>query len=974
MAPTDQIAWDEAANSLLDHLRGHCGYAIGVDGYLRVQRLLLSLAPRGALPQEPQQLEGLVRPLVCQSTRDQEAFAEHFKAWVGVYDRRPGIQIGPQDPIQPLNQVLDDVGRWKWRWIAACVIGTLVLAAIVALVRVLPATPAPILQPSAAYRLSPVVGAWALFTLIATASFFLWRRAKADAFLLQREPTGPAVTTNLVVEESDSSIYDSRLLSLAAQGLGQYRRLPSPNLNIPASVEATTKAGGRFVPVQAHRPTVPEYLVLIDRGSSSDLFARFADGIVRRIEEGNVAVERYYFDRIPQQCYTRRGNRPVTIRELAERMPDHRIIVFSDGAGFFNPATSRYAPWMDVFAVWEFRILFTPNPRDYWSAREDLLSRAGWTVAPSEQGEMAAMAQQVEPEKTGGFVPGLLGSVIADERRWLRRSAPPPGQIEDLIADLRISLGASAFFWLCACAVYPAIDWAVALHLGINLRDDTGAPLLRETSFLALSRLPWFRHGKMPDWLRIALLHRMPEPQRRQVRQLLQTLLIGAAVGTPGTVSLEIQQERGSSLTWLTRRLIRRKRAKTNDEDVLRDQVFVDFLSRKDPVALPLPERLAKLLRSGSLSWRGNSGEARPKKTRSALKPMAILGGVRILAAACYLWPAVFLLGWLEAVLLLLSAFLAALMCRRNSLVRFHLIQGTALLICEALGFLIAATLFTGEKAIASIAALGFAILSVVMAVQAARGKTARLPLIGNFALRFANRVTSQPSSAPPTSPLDLKNRVAQAEARDAADPSRLRLPKDADYWVRIGPGEFPFGEDGERVKLAAFQIGRYPVTVWEYGKYLEQTGAERPRDWDEQVRHPGRPVVSVTWHDAQKYCAWAGCALPTEQQWEAAARGPEGRIYPWGSAEPDERRANFSMMVGAPTPVGMFPGGNTPEGVSDLAGNVWEWTRSDYDGESKVVRGACFDFDAAWLRAAVRPGCQPGSRHVSDGFRCVRE
>jgi formylglycine-generating enzyme required for sulfatase activity len=201
------------------------------------------------------------------------------------------------------------------------------------------------------------------------------------------------------------------------------------------------------------------------------------------------------------------------------------------------------------------------------------------------------------------------------------------------------------------------------------------------------------------------------------------------------------------------------------------------------------------------------------------------------------------------------------------------------------------------------------------------------------------------PPPAPAPRTIDLKTRVAEAEARDVADQSRLLLPSDADYWVRIGPGDYPFGEEGKRVKLAAFEIGRYPVTVWEYGKYLEQAGAaRRPSGWEAQVLHPGRPVVNVSWHDAVKYCAWAKCGLPSEEQWEAAARGTEGRIYPWGSAEPDDRRANFNKLVGAPTPVGIFPEGNTPEGMADMAGNVWEWTASDYDKLAKVVRGACFD------------------------------
>ncbi len=134
--------------------------------------------------------------------------------------------------------------------------------------------------------------------------------------------------------------------------------------------------------------------------------------------------------------------------------------------------------------------------------------------------------------------------------------------------------------------------------------------------------------------------------------------------------------------------------------------------------------------------------------------------------------------------------------------------------------------------------------------------------------------------------------------------------------------------------------------------------------------------MVGVTWYDAQSYCEWAGCQLPTEQQCEFAARGTPERIHPWGpeGQDPDEHRANFGMSVGEPTPVGMFPDGDPPEGVADMAGNVWEWTRSGYDKETKVVRGASFDGVARYLRAAFRVWGGPGFRVGGIGFRCVRE
>jgi formylglycine-generating enzyme required for sulfatase activity len=220
------------------------------------------------------------------------------------------------------------------------------------------------------------------------------------------------------------------------------------------------------------------------------------------------------------------------------------------------------------------------------------------------------------------------------------------------------------------------------------------------------------------------------------------------------------------------------------------------------------------------------------------------------------------------------------------------------------------------------------------------------------------------------TKGIGLKTRVAAAEALDQAAQSRLRTPGDEDYWVELRGGTFTSGDPEaygslpvKRIRVPAFRMGRFPVTVWEYGKYLEDSKAEEPPKWEQQAEHPGRPVVYVTWYEAQRYCEWASakwnirCALPTEEQWEFAARGIESRIYPWGGEEqePDEHRANFYGMVGEPTPVGLFPDGSTPDGVADMAGNVWEWTRGDFDKDSKVMRGASFNGGATFLRAADR-------------------
>ena len=148
--------------------------------------------------------------------------------------------------------------------------------------------------------------------------------------------------------------------------------------------------------------------------------------------------------------------------------------------------------------------------------------------------------------------------------------------------------------------------------------------------------------------------------------------------------------------------------------------------------------------------------------------------------------------------------------------------------------------------------------------------------------------------------------------------------------------------------------------------------------------------MVEVSWYEAAAYCKWAGGRLATEAEWECAARcGRDGVRYPWGNEEPDEHRANFAGRPGHPTPVGLYPGGATPSGIDDLAGNVWEWVRDWWvgyseaeaenprgpeEGASKVLRGGAWYSVARNLRVSYRVRYLPEGRDDSLGFRCARE
>jgi formylglycine-generating enzyme required for sulfatase activity len=192
--------------------------------------------------------------------------------------------------------------------------------------------------------------------------------------------------------------------------------------------------------------------------------------------------------------------------------------------------------------------------------------------------------------------------------------------------------------------------------------------------------------------------------------------------------------------------------------------------------------------------------------------------------------------------------------------------------------------------------------------------------------------------------------------------------------------------ESPEReVFLDPFYIDKYPVTVGQYAKYLEAVGAPPPKFWgDAQFGGADQPVIGVAWKEAAAYAAWAGKELPTEAQWEFAARGKDNRTYPWGDTEPDFNRGNFGDYLGMPSIVSMHGDGRTPEGVCDLAGNVYEWTRDRFvpygqaapanadEAPLFAARGGCWGSGAHSLRCTHRKGFFPEARTTVLGFRCV--
>ena len=282
-----------------------------------------------------------------------------------------------------------------------------------------------------------------------------------------------------------------------------------------------------------------------------------------------------------------------------------------------------------------------------------------------------------------------------------------------------------------------------------------------------------------------------------------------------------------------------------------------------------------------------------------------------------------------------------------------------------------------------------------------------------------------QPAETPPAEDAPrvhvLEPEKPRTETPDSFFAPQFKYGKDGKRMILIPAGEFlrgtsdadilemtlRFGWQSEwfddekpqrRIYLDAYYIAETPVTNEEYKKFVDATGHRVPWDWDKNRRtYPTgkdrHPVVFAYWSDVNAYMFWVGGQLPTEAEWEKAARGTDGRRYPWGNEQPDATRCNvYDSKIGGTTPVGKYsPRGDSPYDVQDMAGNVWEWCADWYDaayykssparnpknetvGSYRVLRGGSWRTDDDGARGACRLTLRASPDFYVDvvGFRVV--
>ncbi len=268
------------------------------------------------------------------------------------------------------------------------------------------------------------------------------------------------------------------------------------------------------------------------------------DELWDRIEEEHVLIERYYFDADPRVLFPPSvSERPLSLQELLAKHPGHRLLLFTDGASFFDPISGELSAAAGSFLRWPGAGLFTPKPVESWTYRETILADRIW-ILPSGLDALLNYARWINGVRHGAeshSISGAFPPELAERpERWLERDSPDPALIRQVLQSVRWYLGEEGYFWLSACAVYPEIPFNLTMYLGTNLKTEAGAMLFTTERLRALSRLPWMRQAYMPDWLRMQLVTGLSGEQNSQIREVLNRLWLSAAAGSTSAITLDI--------------------------------------------------------------------------------------------------------------------------------------------------------------------------------------------------------------------------------------------------------------------------------------------------------------------------------------------------------------------------------------------------------------------------------------------------
>ena len=596
----------------IDELKD-AGFNIGVAQYIAAQDLVLALVTEDN-NLDHQRFKNMLGSLLCSSPQEQEDFRHRFDQWV----HRMGVKIATDDSKahekarkleSELIKIRKQSKNWKRIWFF--VLGIAIFAILGVSIAYFSSSPIRIKppeekQPSEILVKPPTPIEWqslliALFILLAT--FLLWRwwwRRRTNLFLKRNATTEEPKLQKISIADNDKQLFPDLLYLKIAQQFRKRIKVDSPEIDVERSFEKTLDSGGWFSPVYKTRQIPPEYLFLVDQTSYGDHQARFITEMIDRLVQNGVFIIGYYFDSDPRICFPMSGQKSsCRLAELAAKYSQNRLVVFSEGERLFSPVTGELESWVEIFAKWQDRAVLTPKPMENWGLEEIELAEQ-FMILPATSEGLLSFIKNLDVESstlalTSKDKPPLPESLQERPLYWIDREPPEDYLIEEVLPSLKLYLGQDGYHWLSACAIFPELIWNLTLYLGNTLKNQEGETLLQVCNLSDMARLPWFRYGYMPDWLRLLLIAELSPAQDKDIREKLRQLLVTAVSGSVSGIQIEIAEKHRNSVSKITKPLLKLITDKASQNSPLRDYIFQDFMAGKnEKLAVKLPTNWRK--------------------------------------------------------------------------------------------------------------------------------------------------------------------------------------------------------------------------------------------------------------------------------------------------------------------------------------------------------------------------------------------
>ncbi|MEJ0038948.1 MAG: hypothetical protein WDO68_23265 [Gammaproteobacteria bacterium] len=610
---------------LIERLR-HAGLRVDTRQYLAAHELLLAFAERGRdLQAEPQAYASHLGPIFCTSVEDQRLFDGEFRRWWGV----------PPPPSPPTAPLEKTPGKHRWVSTGAIVliVVAVVLGAILLGLFLIPDDdpqigpgPPPVVQPTQAappaqapsdIRVGPaervgggqfavaqqsrVTSPWLVAgggglacALVVLGVVWALQKRRRDVALKRLPDTGDPDLVTISPPVADFVDLPPAQLLRIATGMRRARAQSSVSLCLEATVEVTARSGGFVTPAFAPRLATSEYLVLIERRGPEDHLHHLTQRWIDQLRGHDVAADCFDFHTDPRVCADSQTLRRYRLADLLARYHRAVVLIHAETSTLFDEITGQPQQWLEPLLSMTACVLLTPTPKYRWRQREKALVDAGVVVLPATPAGLQIVASMGNEWRQPNDLPSRytrdFPRVITNrDTRWLDRSEPPKEAILVLVEQVNGFLGPVGYLWLCACAVYPQISWATTLALlpdVVEPGDEVGRRRAIEECLPSLARLPWFRAGYMPDWLRSLLISNLPAEKEAAVRDRLGRLVVDLVrkrdgATKPAAGALDIAK----SLTALD---VARA---APEGSPLGDRVFLGFLAgaNPDPLTLALP-------------------------------------------------------------------------------------------------------------------------------------------------------------------------------------------------------------------------------------------------------------------------------------------------------------------------------------------------------------------------------------------------